>query len=903
MLSKLIRGGLLFAAAALVPACGGGGGGGGGGVATPPSVTVQTPAGIQGGNIVLAYQLTDGQSHACTIAVAWSIDGGTTFHDGTPGPGGDGASGLSSSPGAGTPHAFVWNSVADGVGLSALTPTLIRIIPSDSAAGSGATTSTFQVVNRPFSPPTATVTTPVGSSSGAIPISYRLIDAESDLCSVVATFSLDGGATFSPATAGAGGDGVSGLTSSTGGGAAHTFVWNSAADGVATGLTPASVRFRIAPSDADAGTAGTTGAFTVSNRPFTAPSASVTTPSGVQSGAVSIGYTLADAESDACVIVAEFSFDGGATFSLANAGPGGDGTTGLGSSPGGAAHTFVWNSAADGVALGLATVGVRFRITPWDGVQGTAGLSGAFDVNNRPFTPPVASILTPGGVSSGIIATTFTLADAESDPCSVVLQFSLDGGTTWAAATPGPGAGPLVGLATSSGGTSYGFVWNSFADGAGSAGQNNAVRLRVLPNDGAAGTPGVTATFSVDNSGLASGGPVAGFPVTINPTTRLDMARSIATDGASIYVLGFDNLDLQEAPLSDLSWRVEKRDARTGAAVTAFGSSGALIFNPGPGFDLPVKVLVDGASIFVVGLRETAAGSGVFQVEARKFDAASGAAGLVIAGPAAAAGDGIPLVWTAAVDGSALYLAGPEALSPTESRWRVEKRDKATGASLPGFSATTASSGAIDGCFAMALDATSMWLVGVEQADGGLSSNSRIRIEKRLLSTGAPVAGFGSGGAVTIDAGSGDDLAEDCVRDAGALYVYSRVETGFATGVFSPRLDRLDPATGATLASLSGTGAVDSTGELPARHLAIDGGSLYVASVDNAADRRWRIEKRSASDFSLVPSFGVAGVRTINPSGGDDRPLDVLFLGGVLYVVGSDASVDEGCWRIEGLWK
>jgi hypothetical protein len=286
-----------------------------------------------------------------------------------------------------------------------------------------------------------------------------------------------------------------------------------------------------------------------------------------------------------------------------------------------------------------------------------------------------------------------------------------------------------------------------------------------------------------------------------------------------------------------------------------------------------------------------------------KFDATPGSAGFVIAGPAAAAGEGIPLTWTAAVDGSALYLAGPEALSPTQSRWRVEKRDKTTGAPVPGFSATTASTGAIDGCFGMALDATSLWLVGVEQADGGSSSNSRIRIEKRLLSTGAPVPGFGSGGAVTIDAGPGDDLAEDCVLDGSALYIYSRVETGFATGLFSPRLDRLDLTTGSSLASLSGTGAVDPTGELPARHLAIDGGALYVISADDASDLRWRIEKRLTSNLSLVPSFGAAGVRTINPSAGDDRPLDVLFLGGVLYVVGSDASVDAGRWRIEGLWK
>ena len=101
----------------------------------------------------------------------------------------------------------------------------------------------------------------------------------------------------------------------------------------------------------------------------------------------------------------------------------------------------------------------------------------------------------------------------------------------------------------------------------------------------------------------------------------------------------------------------------------------------------------------------------------------------------------------------------------------------------------------------------------------------------------------------------------------------------------------------------TGTGAIDPTGELPARHLAIDGGALYVACADIGVDTQWRIEKRLTSDFSLVASFGAAGLRIINPSIGDDRPLDLLFLGGVLYAAGSDASLDGGRWRIEAVWK
>ena len=34
----------------------------------------------------------------------------------------------------------------------------------------------------------------------------------------------------------------------------------------------------------------------------------------------------------------------------------------------------------------------------------------------------------------------YSLSDAESDPCSILVQCSMDGGTTWTTATAGPAA-------------------------------------------------------------------------------------------------------------------------------------------------------------------------------------------------------------------------------------------------------------------------------------------------------------------------------------------------------------------------------------------------------------------------------------------------------------------------------
>src|SRR5205807_2529205 len=110
------------------------------------------------------------------------------------------------------------------------------------------------------------------------------------------------------------------------------------------------------------------------------PTVSVTTPSGTQSGPVAINYSLADAESETCSIKAEYSTNGGSTWSPAMRGSNSDATTSLGSSPGGTSHIFVWASVTD--LPNASNTSVRFRITPSDaGGQGTAGITAPRSVN------------------------------------------------------------------------------------------------------------------------------------------------------------------------------------------------------------------------------------------------------------------------------------------------------------------------------------------------------------------------------------------------------------------------------------------------------------------------------------------------------------------------------------------
>jgi len=143
----------LFVAVAVPPSCSGGGGssGGGGGPVTPntpPSATATPPTGVQIMNIPISYTLTDAESDPLSIVVEYSIDGGSTWNPATAGPGGDGISGLTSSP-TGVPHLFVWASRINNVALTGPVSTVqIRITPSDSAAGTAGTTGNFTVNNK-----------------------------------------------------------------------------------------------------------------------------------------------------------------------------------------------------------------------------------------------------------------------------------------------------------------------------------------------------------------------------------------------------------------------------------------------------------------------------------------------------------------------------------------------------------------------------------------------------------------------------------------------------------------------------------------------------------------------------------------------------------------------------------
>jgi hypothetical protein len=119
---------------------------------------------------------------------------------------------------------------------------------------------TYRAATATNQRPSDPITTPLGTQSGNVSITYSLQDKESDVCSIRAEYSANGGGTWYTATAGSE---TTALTASPSG-TAHTFVWKSGSDIVNANNT--NVKFRITPADAGGeGTAGTTSAFTVNN--------------------------------------------------------------------------------------------------------------------------------------------------------------------------------------------------------------------------------------------------------------------------------------------------------------------------------------------------------------------------------------------------------------------------------------------------------------------------------------------------------------------------------------------------------------------------------------------------------------------------------------------------------------
>jgi parallel beta-helix repeat protein len=132
-----------------------------------------------------------------------------------------------------------------------------------------------------------------------------------------------------------------------------------------------------------------------------------------------------------------------------------------------------------------------------DGSGSEENKSNLFAVNLETVALPRARVNTPSGVQSGLVPISYRLFDIEASVCSVLVEYSDDGGATWYPATMGSGGEGTTSLASAVTGLSHTFVWDSVADIAYALAP--AARIRITPSDSGTGFGDETESFTVAN--------------------------------------------------------------------------------------------------------------------------------------------------------------------------------------------------------------------------------------------------------------------------------------------------------------------------------------------------------------------------------------------------------------------
>ena len=390
--------------------------------------------------------------------------------------------------------------------------------------------------------------------------------------------------------------------------------------------------------------------------------------------------------------------------------------------------------------------------------------------------------------------------------------------------------------------------------------------------------------WRIEKRSLADGSLIGVF--TSNPSTGDDYVYGIAIDSTAMYVVGYDY-----SP-GDWEWRIEKRSLTDGSLVPGFGPGGVVIGDHSMDHDAASGIAIDSNAMYVVGY-DYGPGNNQWRIEKRSLTDGSlvpgfGTGGVVTSNPS----PGDDRAYGIAIDSTAMYVVGSD-YSPGNCQWRIEKRSLADGGLVGVFTSNPSLVTVPQG---IVIDSTAMYVVGYDFSPG----DYQWRMEKRSLADGGLVSGFGTGGVVTSDPSTGSDQAEGIAVDSTAMYV---VGYDYSPGNHQWRIEKRSLTDGSLVLGF-GTGGVvtgnPSTDPDSAKHIAIDATAMYVVGYDySPGNYQWRIEKRSLTDGSLVPSFGTGGVVTSNPSTSAEMAYDIAIDSTAMYVVGLDGSPGNNQWRIE----
>jgi hypothetical protein len=500
-----------------------------------PEVVLEEILEEVGDEVAVEYDIIDDESDTLNLVCEYSVDAGGTWAPATV----SGAERVTPSSYKGS---VLWDSRTDTLGVDT-TAAQFRITPVDNDEGRADETANFHLDNNDL--PTIAIFETPGEQSGPVEITYRIDDPEGDPVTVMPEYYDPDRNEWRVAT-------VAGMTSDIpASGYGGHLVWDSIVDMLGYDTTDA--KLRITPSDNDVGEPVEGPPIYVDNN--SVPGVLLTDFTSEQSGDVTVNYTLTDLERDTLSIAAEYSTDGGATWSPASV----SGVT-TGIAVGAYAGSLTWDSERD--TMHMHVENARFRVIPSDNDEGTSGSTSDFTVDNN--NPPSVDVASPGGEQTGIISVPFTIYDDESDAVIISCEFSEDGGHTWIPAT-------VEGRTESLVPGTHSMSWVSDNDVPGV--DKVDILFRVTAADYDVGEPGSSPPIHVDNSepptinvadleGEQSGDIVIDYTIFDQENDVINITPEFSEDGGATWwpatVDGVTEDIYSSGYLGSLVWRSDR---------------------------------------------------------------------------------------------------------------------------------------------------------------------------------------------------------------------------------------------------------------------------------------------------------------------------------------------------------
>lgn len=390
----------------------------------------------------------------------------------------------------------------------------------------------------------------------------------------------------------------------------------------------------------------------------------------------------------------------------------------------------------------------------------------------------------------------------------------------------------------------------------------------------------------------------------INPSQWADEPNDIATDGTSMYIVGYDRIGVTS------QWRIEKRDFKSGALVQGFGPNrnGVINIDPSGVDDIAYAIAIDRNAMYVVGTDGSPWPGKDWQWRIEKRSLVDGSPifgfgknGVVLSNPSI----GIDEPHAIAIDKEYMYVGGFDGNPGVNNlQWRIEKRRLDNGNLVLDFGPNkdgivlSNPSRYWDVITGIKIDQWGIYTVGYEQFSPGeivQGRDAQWRVEKRNIRDGFLAPGFGDNqdGVVISDPSNGDEAPNDLAIDENFMYVvgFDRVPGSDGEWRIEKRKlvdGKLDAGFGIGGVAKSNPGNRDDV----ANAIAIDGEFMYVAGWDIPGGQdlymEWRIEKRKLSDGTFDANFYGKGVLRFNPSKFNDRANDIVLSGSCFRAVGSD---------------